>query len=185
MQATPKPHLNSEQQLWRNVIKGDTGAFEQLVGKYQSAVSAVAFSIVGDFSSSQDIAQETFWAAWKTRDKLRDSSRLGAWLCGIARNMARQWRRKKHRTHEVGSSSLVYEPQSAQADPADEFISQEEESLVWKSLERIPPNYREVLVLYYRQGKSIDEVANSLGLTNAAARQRLSRGREILTGTSL
>ncbi len=183
MQATSsKSQFNTEQQLWREVTRGDTGAFEQLVVKYQSAVSAVAFSIVGDFSSSQDIAQETFWAAWKTREKLRDSSRLGAWLCGIARNMARQWRRRKIRIGEVQQSNLAFEPQSSSIDPTDQFISQEEESLVWKTLEQIPENYREVLTLYYRQGQSIDEVAGSLGLTNAAARQRLARGREMLRG---
>lgn len=177
-----KTQYDSEQQLWRDVTRGDTQAFEQLVSKYQSAVSAVAFSIVGDFSSSQDIAQETFWAAWKTRDKLRDSSRLGGWLCGIARNMARQWRRHKNRRDEISHSQSGFEPQSSFDDPVDQFISQEEESLVWKTLEKIPQNYREVLTLYYRQGQSIDEVAKSLGLSNAAARQRLSRGREMLRG---
>lgn len=182
MQAPIKHQLDSEHQLWRNVIKGDTGAFEQLVIKYQSAVSAVAFSIIGDFSGSQDIAQETFWAAWKTREKLRDAGRLGAWLCGIARNMAKQWRRKKIRASEIDQSTLSYEPSSSSMDPADDFISKEEESLVWKTLEQIPENYREVLVLYYRHGHSIDEVANALGLTNAAARQRLARGRDMLRG---
>lgn len=182
MQASIKPQLDTEHQLWRNVIKGDTAAFEQLVVKYQSAVSAVAFSIIGDFSSSQDIAQETFWAAWKTREKLRDASRLGAWLCGIARNMAKQWRRKKLRVGEIDNSSMPFEPTGSWEDPADRFISEEEESLVWKTLEQIPENYREVLVLYYRQGNSIEQVANALDLSNAAARQRLARGREMLRG---
>jgi len=65
-------------------------------------------------------------------------------------------------------------------EPADEFVSKEEESVVWSALENIPENYREVLVLYYRQGQSIGEVATSLGIGNDAARQRLSRGREML-----
>lgn len=182
MQVSFKPQLDSEHQLWRNVVKGDTAAFEKLVLKYQSAVSAVAFSIIGDFSISQDIAQETFWAAWNTREKLRDASRLGAWLCGIARNMAKQWRRKKIRVGEVENSNISFEPSSAWEDPAERFISEEEESIVWKTLEQIPDNYREVLVLYYRQGNSIEQVAETLGLTNAAARQRLARGREMLRG---
>lgn len=170
----------SESDVWQSVVKGDTNAFEQIVVSHQSAVSAVAFNIIGDFSISQDIAQETFWAAWKTRDSLRDTGRLGPWLCGIARNLARQWRRKKARVHEVESEKFGCQFDSFATDPADDFISKEEESVVWNALEQIPSNYREVLVLYYRQGKSIDQVATSLGLTNAAARQRLARGREIL-----
>ncbi|MDG2012686.1 MAG: sigma-70 family RNA polymerase sigma factor [Pirellulaceae bacterium] len=174
-QAT-KEHL-----LWREVLRGDTNAFEQLVVQYQSAVSAVAFNILGDFPSSQDVAQETFWAAWNSRDKLNDSNRVGAWLCGISRNMAKQWRRKKVRTNEVSSSEIANdEAISNSVDPAEEFISKEEESVVWSALEKIPENYREVLVLYYQQSQSIEEVARTLSLSNAAARQRLARGREML-----
>lgn len=171
---------NAEKDLWQNAVKGDTSAFEDIVRQHQSAVCGVAFSIVGDFASSQDIAQETFWAAWKSKDSLRDASRLGSWLCGIARNIAKQWRRKKVRSKEVGSDQFGNQFDSAVADPADDFVSKEEESVVWNTLEEIPENYREVLVLYYRKGQSIEEVANSLGLSNDAARQRLSRGREIL-----
>lgn len=170
----------AESEIWTSAVKGDTKAFEQVVISHQSAVSAVAFSIVGDFAISQDIAQETFWAAWKSRDSLRDAKRLGAWLCGIARNLAKQWNRKKSRRQEVSSDRFGGEFDSYGNDPADEFVSREEESVVWGALEKIPQNYREVLVLYYRQGQSIGQVADSLGIANDAARQRLSRGREIL-----
>ena len=170
----------AEKDLWQNAIKGDTSAFEGIVRNHQSAVCGVAFSIVGDFASSQDIAQETFWAAWKSRESLRDSSRLGAWLCGIARNLSKQWRRKKIRSKELEAERVGNEFDSQLANPVDAIVSKEEESVVWNTLEQIPENYREVLVLYYRQGQSIEQVANSLGLSNDAARQRLVRGREIL-----
>jgi len=171
---------SSDIEIWNCAVKGDTKAFEQVVISHQSAVSAVAFNIVGDFATSQDIAQETFWAAWKSKDSLRDAKRLGAWLCGIARNLARQWIRTKSRRKEVTSEKFGSEFDSYSNDPADDFVSQEEASVVWSALEKIPSNYREVLVLYYRQGQSIDQVAISLGISNDAARQRLVRGREVL-----
>ncbi len=170
----------NENDVWDSAVNGDTNAFEQVVISHQSAVSAVAFSIVGDFATSQDIAQETFWAAWNSKDSLRDAKRLGAWLCGISRNLARQWNRSKSRRKEVESEKLGSEFDSLTTDPADDFVTKEEESVVWSALENIPENYREVLVLYYRQGKSIEQVAESLDISNDAARQRLSRGREIL-----
>ena len=174
-----KPVL-SEIEIWKSAVNGDTRAFEQVVISHQSAVSAVAFNIVGDFAISQDIAQETFWAAWTSRESLRDAKRLGAWLCGIARNLARQWKRSSSRRKEVSSEKFGSEFDSYDKDPADEFVSKEEQTVVWSALEEIPENYREVLVLYYRNGQSIGEVAASLGISNDAARQRLSRGREVL-----
>ena len=64
--------------------------------------------------------------------------------------------------------------------PPDHAISQEELSLLWRSLERIPPAYREPLVLFYREHQSIEAVAQSLGLSEDAVKQRLSRGRKFL-----
>lgn len=173
------PKTDVEPQTWRRAVDGDANSFEEVVTCYQGVVSAVAFNIVGDFSTSQDIAQDTFWAAWSSRDSLVDPSKLRSWLCGIARNIARQWRRKKISRSETGDSALDI-AQTSLEKPVDLAISQEEEAIVWRSLEKLPENYREALVLFYRQDKSIDEVAKTLNLSNAATRQRLSRGREML-----
>ncbi len=72
--------------LWQMTCRDDKQAFEELVRRHQSVVSAVAYNGCGDLTQSEDIAQETFWAAWRERAALLDPSRLRAWLCGIARN---------------------------------------------------------------------------------------------------
>ena len=64
--------------------------------------------------------------------------------------------------------------------PLDHAISHEEMSLLWRSLKRIPPAYREPLVLFYREHQSIEAVARGLGLSEDAVQQRLSRGRKFL-----
>ena len=69
--------------LWQMTCRDDREAFEELVRWHQSVVSAVAYNGCGDLTQSEDIAQETFWAAW------RDPTRLRAWLCGVARNLPR------------------------------------------------------------------------------------------------
>ena len=60
-------------------------------------------------------------------------------------------------------------------------MSREEEALLWRSLERIPEIYREPLVLFYREHQSIEHVAAALDLTEDAVKQRLARGRKLLT----
>ncbi len=50
---------------------------------------AVAYSACGELSQSEDVAQETFWAAWRGRESLDQPDRLSSWLCGIARNLGK------------------------------------------------------------------------------------------------
>src|SRR5947208_2913457 len=65
---------------------GDRDAFGEIVSRYQSLVCSVAYSATGGLAQSEDLAQETFVAAWKSLGHLNDPSRLRSWLCGIARN---------------------------------------------------------------------------------------------------
>jgi hypothetical protein len=64
--------------------------------------------------------------------------------------------------------------------PSEQAVSREEEAIMWRSLERIPENYREPLILFYREHRSIEHVAAELELSEDAVKQRLSRGRKLL-----
>lgn len=59
-------------------------------------------------------------------------------------------------------------------------MKEEEQALLWKALEQVPETYRDVLILYYREHRSVAQVADALDLTEATAKQRLSRGRRLL-----
>lgn len=164
--------------LWQRTCHDDREAFEELVRRHQSVVSAVAYNGCGDLTQSEDIAQETFWAAWRERAALLDPTRLRAWLCGIARNLARNSSRRAARAAAQLDESV--EPTALTREPHDEAVSREEETLVWEALEEIPENYREPLILFYREHQSMAEVAEALDVSPDAIKQRLSRGREML-----
>src|SRR5678816_323009 len=74
--------------------RGERDAFGALVERYQRVVCAISYSRTRDQALSEDVAQETFLAAWRQLDQLREPSRLRSWLCGIARNLARKARRR-------------------------------------------------------------------------------------------
>ena len=179
---TTKPRTEdaseSDSNLWQLVCQGSASAFEVLVRRYQSLVCSVAYSACGNLALSEDVAQETFWTAWRQRASLEQPDRLRAWLCGIARNLAKNARRKASRPVEsAGTQDDLSELSTDEPGPADEAVSREEESLVWQALERIPEAYREPLILFYREDQSVAEVAAALVLSEDAVKQRLSRGR--------
>src|SRR5262249_29061465 len=183
MTTTPRAEQasDSDPDLWQLVCQGSASAFEALVRRYQSRVCAVAYSACGDLALSEDVAQETFWTAWRHRASLERPGQLGSWLCGIARNLGKNARRRASRPAEsAGALDVTTELPTDEPGPAEEAVSREEESLVWKALEQIPETYREPLVLFYREDQSIAEVAAAMDLSEDAVKQRLSRGRSML-----
>ncbi len=164
-------------------LTGNRDAFGAIVSRYQSLICSLAYSATGSLSQSEDLAQETFLIAWREMKKLKEPEKLRPWLCGIARNViSNTVRRNKREPAQHGETIEALEDFSANdTAPADHVIQREEEAILWRSLERIPETYREPLVLFYREGQSVERVAQELELTEDAVRQRLSRGRKLLT----
>lgn len=151
------------------------GGFPGLVSRYHALVCAVAFGATGDRALSEDIAQDTFVVAWRGRSTLRDPSRVRPWLCAIARHLALNARRRRAPEPLVDDERLI-----ADVDLHAGLEGAQRDALVWQAIAAIPEPYRLVLVLYYREDKSIGEVARALGISEANALQRLSRGRRQL-----
>jgi len=172
----------NDAELVSESLSGNRDAFGQIVAQYQSLICSLAYSATGSLSQSEDLAQETFLAAWKQLADLREPHKLRAWLCGIARNLINYSLRRQGRepSHAAEPLETVEEPPSLEPLPPEQAIGREEEAILWRSLERIPEIYREPLVLFYRKHQSIEAVAQGLELSEDAVKQRLSRGRKLL-----
>jgi RNA polymerase sigma factor (sigma-70 family) len=171
----------SDETLWQLSLRGDTVAFGRIVERYQSLICALAYSACGNLATSEDLAQETFVAAWRRLGELREPNKLRNWLCGIVRNLAANANRRDFRRGGAPAAlEAVGEKEAPTADPAAEAVTHEEEILLWRALASMPEQYREPLVLFYREQQSIAEVATGLDLSADAVKQRLSRGRALL-----
>lgn len=172
----------ADAELVTKTREGNRDAFGQIVSRYQSLICSLAYSATGSLGQSEDLAQETFITAWKHLRHLREPGKLRSWLCGIARNQISNWLRREGRgpLHAAESLETVAESPSAQPLPSDQAISKEEAAILWHSIQHIPDVYREPLVLFYREGESVERVAAALELSEDAVRQRLSRGRKLL-----
>lgn len=158
--------------------RGDKKAFVEIVARHQAMVCGLALGILGDFAASEDAGQETFLTAWRRIHELREPERLKAWLGQIARNAALGHRRRT-KGHEPLQDVELHLP-DASPTPDERAASEEEASFVRESLAKLPEGYRLPLILFYREGQSVRAVAESLGLTEDAVKQRLARGREML-----
>ncbi len=164
-------------QLVSESLTGNREAFGQIVTRYQTLICSLAYSATGSFSQSQDLAQETFVTAWKRLSELREPGKLRAWLCGILKNRVYKTYRREGQepSHAAESLETAHNLASGELPPSDHAITKEEESILWRSLGRVPEIYREPLILYYREHQSIETVAANLELSEDAVKQRLSR----------
>jgi len=174
--------VKSDLKLLDASLAGNPQAFGDIVRRYQSLICAIAYSATGDLGLSEDLAQETFVAAWTRLRELREPAKLRAWLCGIARNLISNSIRRRGRdiTAQAEPLEQLRQTRGTAPPPREHAISKEEETILWRALEQIPETYREPMILYYREQQSVRRVAQALGLTQDAAKQRLSRGRRML-----
>jgi RNA polymerase sigma factor (sigma-70 family) len=162
---------------------GDMGAFSQIVRQYQSLVSGVLYNVTGDFHKSEDFTQETFLIAWQKLGELRDPNHLAGWLCTIARNLAHRSYRKPTVPTEPLSDAVgetVGGRMPAALAPDAELLRKEQSEFVWSAIGTMEETSRETLVLYYRSGQSVKEIASAMESTEEAVRQRLVRARKSL-----
>ncbi len=132
-------------------IRGNREAFAAIVARYQSLVCSLTYSATGDLSRSEDLAQETFIAAWKSLRALKEPAKLKSWLCGIARNLVQNTLRREQRqpTSNAEEISAIADAASTDPLPSERAISAEEQSLMWRALADIPETYREPLPGYH------------------------------------
>jgi RNA polymerase sigma factor (sigma-70 family) len=169
-------------ELVGDTLAGDRNAFEEIVGRYQTLVCSLAYSATGDLARSEDLAQDTFLAAWRQLRELREPEKLRAWICGIIRNRIHDSVRSQSREPVDRAATLdqAAEMAAPEAQPSEQAVSRDETAIMWRALEQIPESYREPLILFHRENQSIERVAESLELSEDAVRQRLVRGRKML-----
>lgn len=175
-----EPEVVNDTALVELSLDGDRDAFGQLVARYQSAICAMGFSACGNVERSEDIAQEVFVTAWRKLSALSEPGKFKQWLYGIARNLIHNSFREEIR-NPVGGAEQFEDGDMVNSDlPDGQAISNEEQAILWHVLSGLPQIYREPMVLFYRQNESVPAVADTLGISEEAVRQRLSRGRLLL-----
>jgi RNA polymerase sigma factor (sigma-70 family) len=96
----------NEIELINSSLNGDRVSFGKIVRIYQSLICSITYNSIGDLHASEDLAQETFYAAWKNLKGLQDKSKFKYWLCGIARNLTNEYIREKYRNVTPQTQSL-------------------------------------------------------------------------------
>jgi RNA polymerase sigma-70 factor (ECF subfamily) len=171
---------------------GDTGAFEELVDRYQDRIYNYVSRMVRDPVAAQDIAQETFVRVYKSLPRFRGAARFQTWLYRIASNLAIDATRSRKRRAAstvslndpvVGDDDAELErelPDDTTRGPSELTEAGEIQTNVWQAVSELPPKLRMVVVLYDLQGFSYQEIAEMLDCPLGTVKSRLFNARSQL-----
>lgn len=151
--------------------------FESVVAPHLAAAYNLARWLVNDPADAEDIVQEAFIRAFRFIDGFRgDSGR--SWLLAIVRNTCYTWLQQNRAHHQnLSFDEAIHDVNRDTETEAERGIDRQ---LLRKSLEKLPVEYREVIVLRDLEGFSYKEIAEAASIPIGTVMSRLARGREQL-----
>jgi RNA polymerase sigma-70 factor (ECF subfamily) len=173
--------MDPTSELVRQCIDGDPTAFERLVREHMNAILGLAYNYVGNFSTAEDIAQETFAQAFQSLSSLRDGALFKIWLLKIARNKCVDAIRRNPRWISLDQNKDLHREVTQQPAIGNEEAEGEftEDDLL-AVLGSLRDDYREIFVMKHIDNLSYKEISTVLGMTVSAVGEKLYRVRSML-----
>jgi RNA polymerase sigma-70 factor (ECF subfamily) len=172
----------SDAELVRDALAGTSGAYEQLVRRWSPRVMAVCHARLGRADAAEDLTQETLLRGLRSLPTLADPEKFGPWMCGIASRACLDWLKSRQR-EEVPMSALAENDAfvtSRNHSASDEADDRDEIERMMQEVERLPMDYREVLMHYYYDDCTYEQLAELLHVSSATINARLTKARQLL-----
>jgi RNA polymerase sigma-70 factor, ECF subfamily len=171
----------AEKKLIDRVRAGDQDAARGLVDAHKDRLFAFVWRIIRDHHDAEEICQDAFMRAFSSLDTFRPEYRFSTWLFTIGYRLCLNWIRRKHAvTGELDVAVL----QSSQADTVEELAQSEDarrlKDAIWDAVDQLSVPQRATVLLYYREGQSCQDVAETMQIPVATVKSHLHRARASL-----
>jgi RNA polymerase sigma-70 factor (ECF subfamily) len=177
----------SDLELVRRVQRGERGAFDLLVLKYQHKVVKLVARMLRDPAEAEDVAQEAFVKAYRAIGSFRGDSAFYTWLYRIAVNTARNTMASRQRRPLDYEADLSESEQSAVESrmrhgdtPEAAALSDEIHRTVNDAIAALPEDLRTAIILREVEGLSYEEIAETMDCPVGTVRSRIFRAREAI-----
>ena len=146
----------------------------------------VAYQMTGDADLAQDVAQETFYRAYRSAATYKQIAKFSTWLYTIAINLCRnELRRRKRKIFSLEEMAERDEEPGVRVDIEDESTRPDREveqrelgKLIKMAIDKLPDKFRQPLMLRDLQGLSYEETGKILNLPEGTVKSRINRGRQ-------
>ncbi len=187
-QADADPH--SDHSLFARTRAGDEAAFAEIVARYRHPLTNYIHRLLNDYDTAIDLTQETFVRLYGARDRYHTNYAFSTYIYRIATNLAISELRKRSRRRLISLSAIfkssdagdtpVFDPVDAQPLADTSLVLRERQQAVRSAIASLPMNYRVPLVLRDIEGKTYEEIASMLEVSEGTIKSRISRARGFL-----
>ncbi len=174
--------------LLQSVLAGDRKAFELLVGRYQSKVYRLAMGLTHNSQDAEEIIQEVFFKVYRNLAEFEGKSAFSSWLYRIALNTSYMKLRERRGSNLVSLDDVINQLEEQTLDhesdwssrPDDQLHTSEAMAIIEKAVEKLPEEFKSVLILRDIEGFTNEEAGEILELSVPAVKSRLHRARLLL-----
>jgi RNA polymerase sigma-70 factor (ECF subfamily) len=168
----------SDDALILAVARGDRLALKVLYARHNVRVYRFALRLTRDESLAEDVVSEVFLQAWRGAKNFQSKSKVSTWLLAIAHNKAKDVLQR--RRHEYLSDDDAAAVEDTADNPETAWSKKERGALLQACLTKLPAAQREVIDLVYYHHKSVEEVAQIVGVQASTVKTRMFYARSRL-----
>jgi len=170
-----------QRKKWLRLLRsGDHQAFAEFIEKYKETVFLCCRRLGLREDEAEDVASETFLAAYKGIVRYSGQAELSTWLWTIAYRQGINYLRKNRKQWQLEAELDEQIGDSKEQGPAEVVQSRETEKIVWEAVERLPRLWAMAVILHYREEKSIADIAMIMKIKENTVKTYLFRGRDKL-----
>ncbi len=174
--AASKGPDTSDLALIQSIAASDKHAMQILYARHNVRLFRFLLRFVADKSAAEDLLSEVFLDVWRQAGNFRAQSRVSTWLLAIARNKAiSALRRRSTEELDDATAAAVEDPGD---DPEVTMQNRQRTEILLDCLTQLSPAHREVIDLVYYHERSIDEVAEIVGVPPSTVRTRMFYARK-------
>jgi len=171
-----------DEELAIKIKQNDQLALSEIIKRYQNKLFYYVVRLIGNEDDAQDVVQETFLKVYENIQGFDDERKFSSWAYRIAHNLAINQIKKNKRLTSVEAHTLDWLEEHHQE--MDDFIAKEERQKLSeetiKQLKYLRPEYKEIILLYYFEEKSYEEISDILHIPESTVGVWLRRGRSSL-----
>lgn len=168
----------TDREVINQILDGDTDRFQVIVDRYKNLVYSLALRMLADAGEADDLAQDAFIRAYRFLHTYRDEFRFSTWISRIVVNLYKD-RFKKSTLPMADEEELARQPDDRN-NPEQETMRNIRRRDIVSIVGRLDEKYREVVVLYFFEEFSYEEIGEILGLPMGTVKSRLNRAKAIL-----
>lgn len=162
------------------IKEGNVKAFEGIFRLYYSPLCLYAAGITGNRDVAEEIVQELFYVFWKEKEKLQVFRSIKSYLYGAVRNQALQYCEHLEVRNRYREAVLAGNPDGKPSDPQDQLEYKELETLIEKTLKKLPERRLRIFRMHRFEGKKYAEIASILSLSVKTVEAEMTKALQTL-----